>query len=265
MGHSIYDLIFRSWIHWCFSPNTHIFHNLSSPFLSPCASVRTLSLSLSLHTLWNQSPHFCWFILSYKKYSQPNSSAEHPHIVQMRYFELLVHILQTEHSLTSNCTHTRIINVLKKWLKISFVDFEEEKMKRAFDEFLEYLKESDKGKEYAEFLKSTWTSCVAQKVPFRLCEFVRTKDSTSIKIKKVTVVILFSGRIEERHCPRTKCTETSLSKTKSHSYTHRYWTHWTCSSVDYCRLQVIFFCSSLHLKTQKLFYCLWQLVFVFWI
>jgi uncharacterized protein YjaG (DUF416 family) len=79
----------------------------------------------------------------------------------------------------------RIINVLKKWLKISFVDFEEEKMKHAFEEFLEYLKENDKGREYAEFLKSTWTSCVAQKVPFpfRLCEFVLFEQKTLLQSK----------------------------------------------------------------------------------
>jgi hypothetical protein len=44
------------------------------------------------------------------------------------------------------------------------VDFEEEGMKRIFDHFIEYLKQTERGKEYAEFLKSTWTSCIAQKV-----------------------------------------------------------------------------------------------------
>jgi hypothetical protein len=96
--------------------------------------LQTHTSFISSHRLFSRLVH------RYKKYSQSNLSNEYSHFVQMR-----------------------IINVIKKWLKISFVDFEEEKMKRAFDEFLDYLKSNDKGKEYAEFLKATWTSCVAQK------------------------------------------------------------------------------------------------------
>jgi hypothetical protein len=87
--------------------------------------LQTHSRFMSSATLFTKLAH------RFKKYQKANSKVKNPQAVQIR-----------------------LINVMKKWVRTNPTDFTNEKLRKVFEDFLDYLRtlDDEKGAQYARFL-----------------------------------------------------------------------------------------------------------------